>query len=372
MKKVKILMLAILMLPFVFWGCQNREDVVRIGAILPLTGTQATFGVSLKQGIDLGVESINASGGINGRRLEVIFEDSRSDARNGVSAFNKLTMVDRVPLVLGSLTSVILAIQPEADRQGVVLINTSAVSPLINEASTDFLFNLVINGETEAIAMARRFQSYFPGERIAVFHANNSSGIYVANAFTQALTRLGNTNFITEGHEPGATDFRIHLDRIRRSGARFGYIHAQNLNELADILRQTRELNIDMQWFAMSFIESSETIELAGDAANGIIYSFPKIYDEELYTDFQERFYSRNGIKADILATNSYEALQLVAAVMREYGTTAFDIQRGLRTADNLSGIFGQFRLSETGKQFVDRELLWKTIENGEFIILED
>ena len=372
MKKIVCFVLMIT-LSFCILSCQRKQiDVVRIGAILPLTGDGAGFGVPLKQGIDLAIEGINAAGGINGRRLEVIFEDSQGDARTGLSAFNKLTIMDRVPLVLGSMTSIILAIQPEADRQGVVLINTSAVSPLINEASTDFLFNLVINGGTEAIAMARRFQNQFPNESIAVIHANNSSGIYVANALTQALTRLGNTNFFTESHETGTTDFRMHLERIRRNGARFGYVHAQNLNEIADVLRQTRELNIDMQWFSMSFAESREVIELAGDAADGIIYSFPKISNEELYSQFQEKFYSRNGVRADILSANSYEALQLIAAVMREYGTTALDIQKGLRTIDDFYGIFGHFKLSETGKQFVDRELLWKTIENGDFRILEN
>ena len=370
MKRVIFLAMAMMVL-FAFVSCKGKQDVVRIGAILPLTGGGASFGVPLRQGIDLAVEEINASGGINGRRLEVIFEDSQGDARIGVSAFNKLTMMDKVPMVLGSQTNVTLAIQPEADRQGVVLINTSAVSPLINEVATNFLFNLVTNGEAEAIAAARRFQSQFPNEKIAVIHANNSSGVYVANSFTKALTQLGNANILAESHEPGITDFRVHLERIRRSGAKFGYIHAQNLHEVADILRQTRELNIGIQWFSMSFAESMELVELAGGAADGIIYSFPKISNEVLYSQFQEKFFSKNNAKAEFFAVNSYEAVQLIAEVMRQFGTTALDIQKGLRTIDDFNGIFGQFRLSETGKQFVDRELLWKTIENGQFKILE-
>ena len=369
MKKVVFLTLAMI-LSLVFWSCQ-KQDVVRVGAILPLTGGGATFGVSLKQGIDLPVETINASGGINGRKLEVVYEDSKGDARTGVSAFNKLTMMDKVPLVLGSMTSIVLAIQPEADRRNVVLINTSAISPLINEKAEDFLFNLVVNGETEAVFMAKKFQREFPDERIAVLYANNPSGAYTRDVFTQNLTRLGNSNHITESYELGATDFRIQLDRIRRSGAKYGYLLAFSSKEFADILRQTKELNLDIQWFSVSGIETRETIELAREAADGVIYSYPKLTNDTLYSNLQAKYSAQYNTWADIFTVTSYDAVQLIAEVMKQYGTTALDIQKGLRSIDNYYGIFGHFKLSDSGKQFVERELLWKTIENGQFRILE-
>jgi branched-chain amino acid transport system substrate-binding protein len=370
MKRV-VSLVVVAMLLVVLGSCQNRQDVVRIGAILPLTGGAAPYAVSMKRGIDLAVEEVNASGGISGRRLEIVYEDSKGDAKTGVSAFNKLATMDKVPLVLGSLTGVILAIQPEADRNSVVLINTSAISPLINEKADNFLFNLVVNGETEAIAMAKKFHSKYPDEKIAVLYANNPSGVHVKDVFTRNLSQLGNSNYITESYELDATDFRIQLDRIKKGGARFGYLLAFSNKEFADILRQAKELNLDIQWFSVSGIESRETIELAGEATNGVIYSYPKIIDDTMYSNFQTNYTSKYDTVADIYTVNFYDAVNLISAVMKGYGTTALDIQRGLRSIDSYYGIFGNFKLSNTGKQFVNRELLWKTIKNGEFEILE-
>jgi branched-chain amino acid transport system substrate-binding protein len=362
----------IVILSFIFLSCQNRQDIVKVGAILPLTGNMAPYGLSVKRGIDLAVEEVNASGGINGRRLEIVYEDSKSDPRTGVSAFNKLHMIDRVPLVFGSLTGVILAILPEVDRNNVVMINTSAISPLINERAENFLFNLVVNGETEAMFMAKEFNSRFPDETIAVFYGNVPPNIYTANVFTRSLDQLGNSNYFTESYESDATDFRVQLDRIRRSGARYGYLLAVTNKEFADILRQTRELNLDIQWFSISGIESRETIELAGETANGVIYSYPKIINDTLHSNFQAKYRERHSAWADILTVMSYEAVPLISTVMNRYGTTGLDIQKGLRFIDDFYGIFGNFRLSNTGRQFVDRELVWKTIKDGQFKILED
>jgi branched-chain amino acid transport system substrate-binding protein len=370
MKKA-VFLIAAVSLALVFGSCQNKQDVVKIGAVFPLTGSGAYYGQSLKQGVDLAVEVVNATGGINGRRLEVIYEDSRTDPRTGVSGFNKLTTMDRVPLVLSSMSGVILAIQPEADRQGVVLINTSAISPLICENADNFLFNFLVNGEQEAIFMANKFQETYPNEQIAVIYINNPSGVGMKDGFIRNLNQLGNSNIVVESFEPNAVDFRIQLDRIKRSGAKFGYLIAFANNEFAEILKQTKELALDLQWFSFSGIETRETIELAREAANGVIYSYPQLgADETLFSNLQTKYNARHNSWADIYNVTTYDGIHLIAKVMREYGTTAVDIQRGLRSVQNFNGIFGNIKLSDAvGKQCVDRELIWKTIENGQFKI---
>jgi len=370
MKRAIVLIMA-MVLSLVLGSCQNKQDVVRVGAVLPLTGSAAIYGVSLKQGIDLAVETINALGGINGRKLEVIYEDSKGDARTGVSAFNKLNVVDRVPLVFGSLTSVILAIRPEADRQNVVLINTSAKSPVICVEENNFLFNLMLNGNVETAFMAKEFHREFPDEKIAVFYSNNAAGVHMKDRFVQDLSQFGNLNYITESYEIDVTDFRIQLDRIRRNGAKFGYLLAFSSKEFADILRQSKELGLDIQWYSYSAIETRETIELAREAANGVIYSYPK-YNDALYSNFQAKFAEKYNSWADIYAITSYDAVHLIAKVMKEYGTTAIDIQKGLRSIDKFDGIFGNIEFPNAGDQCVDGELFWKTIENGLFKTAEE
>lgn len=99
----------------VFFATRGPGDVLRIGAIFPLTGDIASYGKAAQQGIDLGVYEINEAGGVNGRRIEVVYEDDQGQPRTAVSAMQKLVSVDGVPVVLGSAaSSVTLALCPIA------------------------------------------------------------------------------------------------------------------------------------------------------------------------------------------------------------------------------------------------------------------
>ena len=96
---------------------------IRLGAVLPLTGDIASYGKNAQSGIDLAVEEIN-SGGVGGKRIQVIYEDDKGLASEAVKIVQKMITVDRVPLVMGSAaSSVTLAMTPIANRNKVVLIS---------------------------------------------------------------------------------------------------------------------------------------------------------------------------------------------------------------------------------------------------------
>jgi branched-chain amino acid transport system substrate-binding protein len=330
----------------------------------------ANYGFSIKQGMELAVSEINTSGGINGNMLIVVYEDSKSDARTGVNAFNKLVMMNNVPVVFGSLTSVILAIQPIADEKQVVLINSSAISPNIRDRADNFLFSIMVNGATEARFLAKEFQTKHPNEKITILYCNNASGVDTRNMIVHELELLGNTNVHLESYEVDVTNFKIQLDRIRRSQARYGYLLAYNDRDFAAILEQAKEINLDIQWFSYWGIETKETLDLAKDAANGVIYSYPK-YDEATYSNLQSRYDSKFNSWADVYAITSYDGVHLIAEVMRRYGTSSIDIQTGLRSFRGYNGIFGDIDFTHGGKQYVERELFWKIIENNQFKVQE-
>ena len=187
------------------------------------------------------------------------------------------------------------------------------------------------------------------------------------------INQLENPNYIAEGYELNTTDFKLQLDKIKKSNVKFGYLIAFSSKEFADILKQTKELDLDIQWFSYSGIETRETLELAMDSADGIIYSYPT-YDANgtLYANFQRKYSAKYKSWADIYTVTSYDGVYLVAKVMEEYGTTAIDIQKGLRSIDQFDGIFGNIKLSNAvGKQCVDRKLMWKKIENNQYKIAD-
>ena len=125
-------------------ACERKQrDVqkeIAIGAILPLTGDGAKYGESARNAIELALSELNAAGGINGVTVRVILEDSEGVQQKGVSAFQKLTALDRVPAVIGGLfSSVTRAMAPVANHSKVVILSPTSSNPEITDAG-DYVF----------------------------------------------------------------------------------------------------------------------------------------------------------------------------------------------------------------------------------------
>src|SRR5512141_470913 len=120
-------------------GAAAQGAPIKIGAILPLTGSGASYGVWMKGGAEVAAEDLNAAGGIAGRKLEVIYEDHAADASKAVNAMRRLVEVEKVPFSLTSYSSPTLAVQPIAVQNKVVLMNGGGQSD--NLADKEYLYN---------------------------------------------------------------------------------------------------------------------------------------------------------------------------------------------------------------------------------------
>lgn len=127
MKRINVIITVMLLASLIMvWGCKTKGDqakeTIKIGAILPLTGNLAASGVKAKQGIDIAISEINKSDEFNGKQLQVIYEDSKGNPTDAMSAYQKLTTVDGVKIVITSLTGVSLAVKEKAKNQDVIQI----------------------------------------------------------------------------------------------------------------------------------------------------------------------------------------------------------------------------------------------------------
>jgi branched-chain amino acid transport system substrate-binding protein len=345
----------------------KKESVqMKIGALLALTGSGANYGKSLQQGIELAREEINQKGGINGIPLSIIYEDSQGDAKTGINAFNKLVSINKVPVVIGSISSVILSVAPIADEKQVILLNSSAISPKICDQAKDFLFSIMVSGAQEARFMAQDYVKQYKNKPIAVLYSNNSSGIDTRDTFVRELKSVGGQIAIEEAYELGATDFKTQLAKLRNSKAKFGYLIAFSSREFAAILKQSKEMALGIQWYSYSGFETKETLEFASNAAEGVIYSYPDYSSQkDLMENFQKKYQERYGSWADIYTVTSYDGVNMLAKIISTYGTTPPQIQNGLRQAGAYKGIFGDIQFHDN--QCVTKLLIWKTVKNGQY-----
>ncbi len=205
---------AILLSTLLLDACMTRKEKtaepIKIGSIL--TGEGAAWGIAAKNGIDMAVEEINADGGINGRPLKVIHEDDQSDPKKAITAFQKLTDIDKVRIIIGtSWSNTGLAVAPLADENEVLMISPSLGVKEFNEGSR-FLFNTWPHDYRLSEALADHV--YAQGHRkVALIGAKQVWVEDQTRAFTQRFTKLGGSIVVLV--EPDPADRNPYADALK-------------------------------------------------------------------------------------------------------------------------------------------------------------
>ncbi len=178
-----IVLIALLFCPS---GCKKEEPQakeIKIGAILPLTGSAAPYGENAKRGIELALTEINAAGGIQGSRIRVLFEDSRTDPKEAVSALNKLYSTHGVRYIIGDINSSgVLAMAPIAEKNKIILLSPGASNPKISDAG-EYIFRNWHSDALEGQVDAEHAYSKMNWRTAAVLYVDAAYGVGLAETF---------------------------------------------------------------------------------------------------------------------------------------------------------------------------------------------
>ena len=216
-KRTRVRLLAVgasVLLSIAFWpmsATAQTNDIV-LGALLPLTGPAARIGLEEQNGIEFAVERINAAGGIRGRKVRFVYEDTQGKPDQGVLAFNRVVDLQKVPALLTAYSSVSLAIAPLATRRKVFVVNPAAQTNKLADASP-YLFNTIPLVKDEVGVIAKYAVNKI-GKKAAILYENAAVGIDLRDEFKKAFTTMGGTIVADEGIEFGSTNLRPSLLKI--------------------------------------------------------------------------------------------------------------------------------------------------------------
>lgn len=322
-----------LLIALLLTGClqQAGGEEEKVGAILPMTGDLAVYGRNIQRGMELAVEEINAQGGIEGKMLKVVYEDDGGRSLNTISAMNKLIDLDRVPAVIGAVTSSNrLAIAPIAVERGIVMLSPTSTSPKL-AGFKDYVFRVIASDRLQGVKLAEVALSMGHRE-VAVFYTiNNDYGLGLKGAFMEAYTRKGGKILLAESHEEGSKDFRTELTKSKGSGARAVVVVGYS-KEASIFLRQGKELGLGVQWIASEGLKTGELIGLAGDATEGMVATYPgSTAESPAYGRFREAYVARYKEEPPIFSDYGYDALNVLAMAIRDGGYDPMEIKDALR-----------------------------------------
>ena len=231
------------------------EETIKIGGIGVLSGPYAVYGLAVQKGINLYVKELNAKGGIDGKQVEVIWEDSRGEPSDGVLSYEKLVSNDGVVAILGPvLTGVTKAVAEYAADEGIPLITPSATA---YEVTTDRpnVFRTCFLDPFQAVQMAR----YCKDEgltKVAVLYDNGteySKGLY--EAFMSECEVLGLQVVASEAAAYGDVDFKTQLTNVKNAQPEAVFLPYYG-PEAALILTQANDIGLEVRFLGADGISN--------------------------------------------------------------------------------------------------------------------
>jgi branched-chain amino acid transport system substrate-binding protein len=351
---------------------QPSGGSIKVGAVLPLTGDSAAWGEQGKYGIQMAADEINAAGGINGRKLEVVYEDSRAEPRTAVSAIQKLTSVDKVPAIVGDITSgATLAMAPIAERSQTVLIAPTASAPAISQAG-NYIYRVWPSDTLEGSALAEHVaKSGF--KRAAILHIQTDYGTGLRDVFTAVFKTKSGQVVLTQGYNQDETNFEPLLLKVSVAKPDAVYVVGY-YKDTALILKQARAMGLKVQFFGATAAESPELLKIAGSAAQGLIYPIISDFDPANPTprakEFIAKFTKKFGKAPDWASSHTHDAIIVMAQAMKKGGASGPDIMKAIDSTRQFEGVTGKIIFDANG-DVIDKPVVIKTVRGGKFVILK-
>ena len=250
-------------------ACDPGGDTYKIGVMESVTGPGETYGTVAVQAKQMAVDEINEAGGINGRMLELIVEDSKCNAQDAITAYNKLTDVDGVKIILGtSCSGAMLGAAPLAEADGVILFSGLATNPDIATAG-DYIFRTALSDallgvDTGNVLWADGIR------RLATITETTDYAEGVRRTSVAQFEQRGGQVVAEERYASDVTDFRSQLTKLLSANPDALHIAAQSEFSGGTIIKQVRELGYTGPIYSDIVPIGTTALEIAGDAATGV------------------------------------------------------------------------------------------------------
>lgn len=344
--KNKVLIIVIVLIltglvGFWFWKKNNSNDQIKIGAIFSTTGVAGDYGKKSMEGIQYAVDAINSNGGIDGKKLVVIFEDAKSNPKDALSALNKLLTIDKVKIVVGdvysSTTKVLISNLPN----DVLLFAPGASSPELTNSKPNFIRNWT-SDDFDGSAMANVILSNNVYE-VATLTQNSDYTISLNNAFITDFKKGNGVVSSSYNFDGDKSDYRSLIEKLKSSNIKSVYLTALS-KEMGYILKQSKELNFSPQWYTNLTVNSDDCKRIAGTSRDNVIFSKPfinLINTSEENKSFIVKYKSSKGFEPDETVSHSYDAINIIAKSMQKVGLNIPLLIEDINRVKNYNGLSG-------------------------------
>ncbi len=348
------LVVATLMAATVFVEAQAP---IKLGVIQPLSGPVAASGNYVRMGAEIARDWLNAKGGINGRKVELVIEDNKSDPKEAASAAEKLIVRDKVPAIMGAWgSSMTLAAMPKLEEYGVPMVVETSSAATITKRGNPWIFRISPPSEMEALGL-EPYVDKLGLKRVDFLAVNTDWGRGAIGAFGEMLKKRGVAVGAAEFMEQSATDMNAQLTKIKATGGDTLFLTTA-VEQITLIMKQAQEQRLARRIVTTGGSSSpTQLIKQAGTAAEGtyhIVFFMPwfpeAMPDGKLAKAFVDEW-AKRGHPFEGL-TEGFRGHDGIATLAEAVKLAGQDDPKAVRDAlwrVNLMGVNGPIRFEKDG-----------------------
>lgn len=351
---MKRILLLITLLTLTAGSAFAAQETINIGGLFSVTGPPSFLGEPERNSANMVVDEINAKGGIKGKKLKLIVHDTQGDPTKAVQAANRLIKEDKVVAIIGpSTTGETMAVLPVAEKEGIPLISCAAGSK-ITDPVKKWVFKTAQN---DGLAVGKIYEYLAKKKltRVAILTVSDGFGSSGREQLKANAEKMGIQVVVDETYGPKDTDMTSQLTKIRGSQAQALICWGTNPGP-AIIAKNVKQLGIKLPLFMSHGVSSKKFIELAGDAAEGIMLPSGKVIVSDVLPSSDKQKKSllafvkdyKNHFKAegDHFGGHAWDAVMLLKGAVERGAVTPAAIRDQLEKTNHFAGIGGVFNFS--------------------------
>jgi branched-chain amino acid transport system substrate-binding protein len=361
---------------------QPTGEPVVVGAIVSATGANSALGVQERNVLEMMQEQINAAGGVLGRPVKIVIEDDKTDSKEAVTAANRLIDQEKaIALIAATGSASTLAVKEITAAKSLPQMAMAAANDVTDKAPMEWIWR---TPQKDAMAVARALtyiSKSLKATKIAVLHDENAFGTSGKDEITKTAADYGLEIVGTESYKTEDTDMTAQLTKIR--GANPEVLVVWGTTQGAALAaKNMKQLNMDIPYVGSHGIANAKFIELAADAAEGVVFPAGRLLVPSSITDpaqkevtdqFIAAYKAKYNESPNTFAGYAFEAVILLVNAIEKAGSTdAKAIQAALNSTTGFPGPDGVYNYSATNHDGLSAaDMIIVKIEGGTWVLVE-
>jgi branched-chain amino acid transport system substrate-binding protein len=351
----------------IFFSPAAKSETV-IGIIGPMTGEGAQSGTNMRDAVALGIDEINAYGGIKGEKLKLVVVDDEGNPTKSINGNNRLVYNEKAIVVIGSVQSTCtLANMAVTEKAGVPQITSISTSPAITQKGNKWIFRTAATDAIQAENIVRIAIDNLGKKRLAVINVSTDYGRDGTKVLLANCNKMGISPVAVESFNQGDKDFSSQLLKIKEQNPDTMIIWSM-YEEAALIAKQVAQMGLKIQLMGGGGLTNSKYVELGGPATYGTIMcqTYHPGSKDPIIAGFTERFQKKFGRLPDPNAAQSYDAIEIVLAALEKAGVKdKSKIRDAVAATNNFKGVTGTITFDNTGD--APRNMMIIQIRDGKY-----